>query len=474
MTRDADGGGGGTDLPGAPLAEVSGLAFGVAVRGRLPADFAAFLRPPDAAASLPRRELEVGYRAVPQLAEVEEVWVAEPREPVTRDRFALFRQPEGFGLSVRAEDTGGPGSAGLFRLGARRIDVEWLPGGAGAAHAFFTYALPLWLEARGVTVLHASAVALGGRVVAFVGPSGVGKSTLCAELVRVGGGFVADDGLALEEDAAGGWRCLPGPPWLRLWPSALEGRLGLAAGELPRVHPALDKRRLPAAGESETPAGGLPLAAVYLIERGPGGDGGGAPAIDACTRRDALLRLVEHSLAAAPLAALGLAEERLDRLGRLAARVAVRRLRLPAGADSAQRVREAILADLGGPPHDDMGVPNLAPPRPPDADPTGGAAPVPGAAPAAAGEPLVPSPGVRARRVGEETVLLDLGSERYFALDEVGAEIWSGLERGLGAEAILAELVAAFDGEEERVSADLEALLAELLAEGLIRPADPA
>lgn len=467
MTRDAEGRGPGADLPGAALAEVSGLAFGVAVRGRLPADFAVFLRTPEAAARPPRRDLEVGYRAVPRLAEVEEVWVAEPREPVTRDRFALFRQPEGFGLSVRAEDTGGFGSAGLFRIGARRIDVEWLPGGAGAAHAFFTYALPLWLEARGVTVLHASAVALGGRVVAFVGPSGVGKSTLCAELVRAGGGFVADDGLAIEEDAAGGWRCLPGPPWLRLWPSALEGRLGVSAGELPRVHPALDKRRLPAAGESDTPAGGLPLAAVYLVERGPGAAGGGAPAIDACTRRDALLRLVEHSLAAAPLAALGLAEERLDRLGRLAAWVAVRRFHLPAGADSAHRVREAILADLGDQPHDHTAEPNLAPPLP--ADPAS-AAPAPGAAP----DRLVPAPGVRARRVGEETVLLDLGSERYFALDEVGAEIWSGLERGLGAEAILAELLASFDGEEERVRADLEALLAELLAEGLIRPADPA
>lgn len=469
MTRDTDRAGGGADLPGAALAEVSGLAFGVAVRGLLPADFAAFLRPLEAAASPPRRDLEVGYRVVPRLAEVEEVWVAEPREPVTRDRFALFRQPDGFGLSMRAEDTGGPGSAGLFRIGARRVDVEWLPGGAGAAHAFFTYAFPLWLEARGVTVLHASAVALGGRVVAFVGPSGVGKSTLCAELVRAGGGFVADDGLALEEDAAGGWRCLPGPPWLRLWPSALEGRLGVAASELPRVHQALDKRRLPVAGESETPAGGLPLAAVYLLERGPGADGGGAPAIDACTRRDALLRLVEHSLAAAPLAALGLAEERLDRLGRLAARVAVRRLRLPAGADSAHRVREAILADLGDPPHGETAEPNLSPRRPPDAD-LAGAAP----APAAASQRYVPAPGVRARRVGEETVLLDLGSERYFALDEVGAEIWSGLERGLGAEAILAELLAAFDGEEARVRADLEALLAELLAEDLIRPADPA
>jgi hypothetical protein len=80
---------------------------------------------------------------------------------------------------------------------------------------------------------------------------------------------------------------------------------------------------------------------------------------------------------------------------------------------------------------------------------------------------------VRARRVGEETVLLDLGSESYFALNEVGAEIWAGLERGLAAGEILAELLVAFEAEEERVRGDLESLLAELLAAGLIRPASP-
>lgn len=471
MERDPRGPGDGA----ADLAEVRGLAFGVEIRGRLPAGFAPFLRPSAAGLGEPGRVLEVTYRTVPRLAEVEEVWAAEPRPPATRDRLALFRWPDGVGLTVRSE------GAGLFRLGARRVDVEWLPGGAGAAHFFFSHALPLWLESRGVTVLHASAVARGDRVVAFLGPSGVGKSTLCAELVGAGWGFVADDGLALEEDERGAWRCLPGPPWLRLWPSALEGRLGIPAAELPRVHETLEKRRLAVAGpDTAPPAGDLTLAAVYLLERAAE-ESGGAPDLSACTRGEALVRLVEHSLAAAPLAALGLAGERLDRLARLAAGVEVRRLQLSAGEEAARRVREVLLAGVGGgggggeAAHGGSGAAD----RPDAPEEATVAATAPGAAgdrgQPVAGDPdaerFAPSPRVRARRVGEETVLLDLGSDRYFALNEVGAEVWAGLERGLDRGEILAALLAAFDAEEETVRGDLDALLAELLAEGLIRPA---
>lgn len=456
------------------LAEVRGLAFGVEIRGRLPEGFAPFLRPPAAGPGEPGRALEVTFRTVPRLAEVEEIWAAEPRPPATRDRLALFRPPEGIGLTVRSE------GAGLFRIGARRIDVEWLPGGAGAAHFFFAHALPLWLESRGVTVLHASAVAHGDRVVAFLGPSGVGKSTLCAELVGAGWGFVADDGLAVEEDDRGAWRCLPGPPWLRLWPSALEGRLGIPAAELPRVHATLEKRRLAVDGpDTPSVAGDLTLAAVYLLDRAAE-ESGGAPDLSACTRGEALVRLVEHSLAAAPLAALGLAGERLDRLARLAAGVEVERLQIGAGEDSARRVREALLAGVGG-----EGGGEAANGRSGTADRPGDPASIAAAPPApgavgdrgwpVAGAPgakrLAPSPGVRARRVGEETVLLDLGSDRYFALNEVGAEIWAGLERGLDRGEILAALLAAFDAEEETVRGDLDALIAELLAAGLVRPA---
>ena len=45
------------------------------------------------------------------------------------------------------------------------------------------------------TVLHGSAVAVGTRGVLILGPSGVGKSALALEMMALGAGLVADDGV---------------------------------------------------------------------------------------------------------------------------------------------------------------------------------------------------------------------------------------------------------------------------------------
>lgn len=324
---------------GTGTVEVSGVVYGAHLRGRLPAGFAPFLRPL-AEAPPPRRSLDVAWRTVGGWATVDELWAAEPAPPRTPDRFALFRHAGGVGLSVEAD-----GGAGRFLLAPEEIAVEWRQPAdpATAAHFFFSHALPLWLEARGVTVLHAAAVARAGRAVAFLGASGAGKSTLTAELVRAGWSFVADDGLAVEEDAAGRWRCLPGPPWLRLWPSALARRLGVEPAPLPRVRQAHDKRRLAAPGSGAAGAHDEPeLAALHVLDRRAAAPG---PArLDALPPGESLLRLVEHSLAAAPLAALGLSAPRLDRLARLAARVPVARLAAAAGHDPLAGVRDALLS----------------------------------------------------------------------------------------------------------------------------------
>ncbi|HSJ27072.1 MAG TPA: hypothetical protein VLB67_02610, partial [Acidimicrobiia bacterium] len=50
--------------------------------------------------------------------------------------------------------------------------------------------------------LHASAVGIDGRIVAFVGESGVGKSTLAWALVKAGADPVSDDLLPIRFDAA--------------------------------------------------------------------------------------------------------------------------------------------------------------------------------------------------------------------------------------------------------------------------------
>ena len=59
--------------------------------------------------------------------------------------------------------------------------------------------LGLLLRLRGVTCLHASAVAFGEQAVAFVGSEGAGKSTTAAALALRGHAILSDDVVALAE-----------------------------------------------------------------------------------------------------------------------------------------------------------------------------------------------------------------------------------------------------------------------------------
>jgi len=65
-------------------------------------------------------------------------------------------------------------------------------------HLFLDQVLPLALSHQGQVALHASAVVVGGRAVAFVGESGKGKSTLAASLATQGHPLLADDCLVLK------------------------------------------------------------------------------------------------------------------------------------------------------------------------------------------------------------------------------------------------------------------------------------
>ena len=56
--------------------------------------------------------------------------------------------------------------------------------------------LGLLLRFRGITCLHASAVAIDGSVIAFVGAEGAGKSTTAAAFARAGFAAVSDDVVA--------------------------------------------------------------------------------------------------------------------------------------------------------------------------------------------------------------------------------------------------------------------------------------
>jgi len=69
---------------------------------------------------------------------------------------------------------------------------------------------------------------------------------------------------------------------------------------------------------------------------------------------------------------------------------------------------------------------------------------------------------------GGRTVLLDLRSEQYFALDDVGTRIWALLDESRTVEAITGELTRTFDVPESVVRQDVEEFLATLERERLL------
>ena len=68
-----------------------------------------------------------------------------------------------------------------------------------------------------------------------------------------------------------------------------------------------------------------------------------------------------------------------------------------------------------------------------------------------------------------ESVLLDLASESYFGLNEVGARVWELIDGTRSLDDIHRVLVAEYDADEAAVREDLARLTSELSERGLIQ-----
>jgi hypothetical protein len=179
------------------------------------------------------------------------------------------------GLSVQADDDVG------FRVWAPRHgcyvvapDGRRVVGAPPAGPAWrwerlvLAQVLPLAAVLRGTDVLHASAVALHGCAVAFLGSSGAGKTTLASRIVARGARLVTDDVLAIDVAGAtvrahrGGAVARVDPRELRALAPDERRTLGAvrARGEKWHVTPALAPAR-------------LPLALTYHLVRPAGGRG---------------------------------------------------------------------------------------------------------------------------------------------------------------------------------------------------------
>ncbi|MFF5986206.1 hypothetical protein [Prauserella flavalba] len=115
-----------------------------------------------------------------------------------------------------AEFTGDAGLADVTAHPHRGADPGLLPVLASGT------LLAVHLLLRRHLVLHASAVEAEGRALAFVGASGMGKSTLAAALCGAGCGLVADDVLRVDPASADGFVVHPGSTESRLRPNARQ------------------------------------------------------------------------------------------------------------------------------------------------------------------------------------------------------------------------------------------------------------
>ena len=180
--------------------------------------------------------------------------------------------------------------------------------------------LGILLRLRGVTSLHASAVALGDSSVAFVGWAGAGKSTTAAAFALRGNGILSDDIVALVEKE-GDVCVLPAYPYLCLWPDSVNALYG-SPEALPRFVPDWEKRRLALGERARFESRALPLGAIYILgDRRPDP----APYVEKVAPQDALISLVTETYANRILDRKLRARE-FALLGRVVTKVPIRRI----------------------------------------------------------------------------------------------------------------------------------------------------
>lgn len=199
--------------------------------------------------------------------------------------------------------------------------ISALPASVEDIAGYLLWAVPHLLALQGQLVLHASAVQLTPGVVAFCGPSGIGKTTLAARFTKAGAAALAEDLLVIRFREGQPQAVVGAEAWLRTW----------AAGQAPALAAG---RSIEGSGlASQLPDGLAPLAEVWFVDRRDHAQ----PIIEKLRlpAPDGLACLLHNSFAELQLPAVW--EQLFATLGALAGSVSLFQAGLPNGLDALDR-----------------------------------------------------------------------------------------------------------------------------------------
>ena len=202
--------------------------------------------------------------------------------------------------------------------------------------------LGLLLRLRGVTCLHASAISIGDRAIAFVGSEGAGESTTAAMFAQMDCPVLSDDVVALTE-RQGAYYVFPAYPYLSLWADSVTIVYG-PEKKLPSFSANWDKRMLSlSANNLKFERKPIALAALFIL--GERDSLANSPRVEPLTPKEGLLSLVANSYATNLLDQDMRAAE-FEFLGRMLRSMRVRRLIVHQDPTRIDRLRDVVLRSL--------------------------------------------------------------------------------------------------------------------------------
>ena len=245
---------------------------------------------------------------------------------VAEDRTIYYRSPDEQLLLYEV--------ANVSIRNGREIVVDPEPDVPGEIlrHLVIGPALNYLLRQRGYFVLHASTVAIDEEAVAFVGESGVGKTTTAMAFLLAGERVLSDDVAAIKP-TANEPRVRGGYPSIKLDPTLVD-RLDVPVDPPQSITPARDRHFHGV--RHEMPESTLPLKRIYLLEDA---DRESVLPVDP---QDRIFELVRNTYTVGLLGEIGRAETNFRQCASLAESVPIKRLRRRRTLETLGRVVDLV------------------------------------------------------------------------------------------------------------------------------------